>query len=283
VEIASDEIPASHDTAGSEAPDWSLDLTPSRQVVRLGEPAFLSVGLTNRTSHTGRFPELLSPGYGFLTIQVRHPEAKGDVVYRSPLIREGRGKVLIELPPGATLSTLVPIFYDREGWFLDKEGTYEMRASLRWEDLRLHSPVVRMRVEPPVDARERAAAARFMTAGRFIFLNGGDPDGETTLREVAVNFPETSWARYAEITLELATHYSGNRANCARTVERLRSLLPQVEDPVFAVEAYAVLANCLRKSGHAEEAIRVYDDLVRTHPRADSLPGVRERLSRVER
>lgn len=271
------------DTSALEVPvpdaadPWALALEASRDSILMGEPVYLVVRLVNQSNETRGVPDLLSPEFGFLQISIRRPGADQWSSYDPPVLLEGRGAEIREVPHDSSISTVVPIFFERDGWVFDEAGTYEFRGSFWWEELHAESAPAEIRVASPADEREREAARRFISAGRFVYLGGGAEADAVELVRLAESSAETAIGNYARVALAVASEGKGG-TDCERVRALLLGTLPQVADPIVAADGYRVLAGCMKSVGRAGEAEVILDGYRRRHGKSDVLPEALDRL-----
>ena len=278
-------------TAALVSEDWCLEIEPSRAHVLLGEPIVLVVRLENCSSETQRIQDLLAPEYGFLSVLVARPGAEEEEQYVPAVRRDGRGTPSIELVSGEASVVTVPIYYSRDGWFLEDVGTYAIRAEYRMDGSIVVSELVDLEVSEPRSERHRSAASLFMRpeASRFFLLRGGDEEGTSVLRSLANTYPGTPWAAYSELALALDLHASTPRteASCSAVVDHLSPSLSAIADIAVASDGIVTSIDCLRTLGRFDEAerlaVRIQNDHWGTLVKMDSPGGDPGAASDAER
>ena len=267
-------------TDNADEQPFCLDLFSSRTEVLLGEPVRLIVGLTNCSSEMQIERDLLAPEFGLLSVWVQAPGRNEEELYGSPIRRDGRGKRAIELAPGEALNAELPIYYGRDGWVLNREGVYSIRAEYPVGRVYIQSESVELRVTPGDDADQLAAAHAFMQphASRFYFLTGGDEKGEYELEQIADAYPDTVWASYSRLAIVLNRIMSGDSASrnvsCRKLYAGALSTLESIPDIVTASNGYQVLVECLRDAGLYGDAESTKDRYYAQFPEARDLQAL---------
>jgi hypothetical protein len=266
-----------------------VDLVAPRSRVILGEPVLVIASLRNCSSSARSLPDLLSPGYRFLSTFVRLPGEKGEVPFEPGVVREGRGKPNRTLAPGEALSVWIPLHADRAGWFLRRTGVYDVRSSFSWEGKRFDSNRIAIEVEPNSSTSDSRAAEVIMSPelGRWS-LDGATPGTKAwaTLESIPLQYPESRLAPYALLATGIARTQtvfdpatkSFRKPDCPRAVEELQKALPRVGDPLLAAQGTAALSECLGALGQPAAARESVSQYFRTHPNAPRLPGVTDLL-----
>lgn len=265
------------DTANEQP--FCLDLFSSRSEVLLGEPVRLIVSLTNCSSEMQTERDMLAPEFGLLSVWVQRPGAAKEELYGPAVRRDGRGKRAIELAPGEALNAELPIYFGRDGWVLDREGAYSIRVEYPIGKDYIQSESLKLRVSPD-DAGDHAAANAFMQphASRFYFLTGGDEKGEHELEQIVEAYPDTIWASYSRLAIELNNVLSGDsasrKASCQQLYDDASSTLASIPDIVTVYHGYQVLVQCLRDAGMDREAELTRDKFYAQFPQATDLQAL---------
>ena len=278
------------------ASDWCLSIAFAQPEVVLGEPVALAVELRNCSSETKEIRNLLAPELGLLSVYGRRPGEETEDLYFPAIRRDGRGTPSVTVEPGEAVRSRVPVYFGRDGWFLDEAGTYRFRAEFPVDDTYVRSAPVDLRVAEP-EPDNRLAANLFMSeaAARFFAFQGGDERGASVLRRLVSEYPGTPWATYADVALTLDQalgHGAGPESSCRETIPGLDARLARARDPLVVSEGYGHLAACLEGVGREGDADRVRAELDRAYTLAlrdeamsaeptdrQGLPDVRERLA----
>ena len=131
------------------------------------------------------------------------------------------------------------------------------------------------------DEEQLAAADAFMqpNASRFYFLAGGDDKGEAELEQIAHAFPDTVWASYSRLALDLNQMLSGDSASrkvsCRQLYDDTSRTLAAIPDIVTASHGYQVLVQCLRNSGLYDAAESTKDQYYTQYPQAINMKTLR--------
>ncbi len=260
---------------------FCLDLYSSRSEVLLGEPVRLIVSLTNCSSEVQSQRDMLAPEYGVLAVRVQGPGDRKERLYNPPIRRDGRGTRSVDLAPGESLSAELPLYLDRDGWLLDRDGLYTIRVAYPIGKEYIEASPVELRVASVDDERQLAAAKAFMqpNASRFYFLTGGDEKGEAELRSIADTFPKTVWALYARLAIELNQLLSGDSSSrlssCQKLYDQTLNTLADIPDIVTAANGYQVVVSCLRDSGLQDAARSAKNQYYEQFPEAPELRTLR--------
>lgn len=264
-----------------------LELLAPRPRAVVGEPVMLIVSLANCSSVPRDVPEVLAPGYRFLSTLVTRPGETKEVPFEPGYVRDSRGKADRTLRPGERLSAWIPLHADRSGWFLDRPGTYRVRSVLALEGNRIESNSVAVEVQSSPDSSDARAAEIFMSPelGRWS-LEGATPGskGWSSLESIPKEYPESRLAPYALLATGITrtrtvfdpSTKSFRKPDCPRAVEELQRALPRVGDPLLAAQGTAALSECLEALGRSAAARESVSQYFRAHPRARELPGVAE-------
>lgn len=261
-------------TGASKDESLCLQLFSPRSEVLLGEPVSLIVSLTNCSSETVSERDLLAPEFGLLSVWVQRPGEAKELLYSPPVRRDGRGKRAVKLPPGESLHAELPVYFARGGWVLDREGIYRVRVEYPVGKSYIESEPVELRVSSTRDKQQLTAARAFMqpNASRFYFLTGGDAKGQAELEQITDAFPDTVWASYSRLAIDLNQVLSSDsvarKASCQLLRESISSTLTEIPDIVTASHGYQVLVDCLRDSGLHEAAEYAKNRYYRQFPQA---------------
>ena len=280
------------DAIGNEAPapdgaarvpddqPYCLELYSSRSEALLGEPIRLLVSLRNCSSEPRSERDLLAPEYGLLSVWVQRPGSKKEELYSPPVRRNGRGRPAIELMPGEALSAELPVYFGSDGWVLDRAGTYHIRAEYPIGKEYIESEIFELTVVGGRDEKQLAAAQAFMqpNASRYYFLTGGDEKGEQELQDLVKTYPDTIWASYSRLAIELDQVLSGDsasrRTSCQQLYDDAAKTLASIPDIVTASNGYEVLVNCLLDAGLYDHAEKTRDKFYSQFPQAADMQSL---------
>jgi hypothetical protein len=111
----------------TEARGLTLSLLSERMDYLIGEPVYLAARLTNSGAAPRNVFASLQPEDVMVTVIVRDPS--GRVTAFSPLGHsDSDERVMMELPAGATIGDLFPVFFGARGWTFTQPGDYEVHA-----------------------------------------------------------------------------------------------------------------------------------------------------------
>jgi hypothetical protein len=244
----------------------------------LGEPLTLLVRLENCSNTVQSSYETLAPEYGSLAIWIRAPGAAVEELYRPPVRRESRGAKLVELRPREIISALVPVYLDAKGWTLSRPGRYEFRAELRLPTGLITSKPIPVGITA-LDAKSKIAAERLMSdqAAYFLYLQGGDDRGRTTLESLTREFSGSPWADYASLALAIdsATTAPGQLERKPGACREVQAATQRVRDWAFALNGYRATVRCLRGVGDNAGASVAAQEAARRYPQARGIPEFR--------
>jgi hypothetical protein len=247
---------------------FALELAAPRARVALGEPVHLIATLRNVSDTERSVRDLLDPAFGFLRVRVKRPGEEKASSWQPLAQREGRGRRPQPVPPGGTLDAPVAIFAGRDGWLLDRPGTYEVSAEFGFEEGRVVAKPAQLEVVAPSGDGERKAAELMLRreVARFLLLGGGaaSDEGRALLEQLERDHAQSLLAPYAKVALAIADAHESfdpdakqvRPAQPKAAVERIEAALPRVQDPVFAVAAIETLVRSLRSLGRGDEATK---------------------------
>lgn len=288
---ADNPAPSAQDKAEATGANFVLELVVPRAQVALGEPVHLFAVLENVSKSERAVRDLLDTSYGFLRVRLRHDDDERESALVPLVHREGRGRRPQMVKPGEQLEAPIAVFAGRDGWLLDRPGTYWVTAEFSFEEGTVAASPARIEVIAPATDSERKAAALMMQrdAAEYLLLGGGDGRGEgrALLEQVEREHPESPHAPYAQLALARAdvSESFDSKTSVVRPARpedaaaRVQAALPRVQDPVFAVVGIETLVNGLRqlgRGGEAEKALQTF-----TEQRGSAI-GTRSLLERVK-
>ena len=127
---------------------------------------------------------------------------------------------------------------------------------------------------------ELAAARAFMqpNASRYYFLTGGDEKGEQQLQQLIEEHPESVWAAYSRLAIELDQVLSGDsasrRASCRQLYDDAANTLASIPDIITASNGYEVLVDCLLDAGLYDDAEKTKDKFYAQFPQAAEMQAL---------
>ncbi len=264
--------------ADSDEP-FCLELTNARDRLLLGEPLTLVVALRNCSVEKAEVRDLLDVEYGLLSVLIGHPQKEQEQVYAPLVRRNGRGKGYVVLDAGEILTAVVSVYFGRDGWQVDTPGTYTFKAEYFVDDIALTSNVITVNIDSPQSEGDLAAAKRLMSAdaATYFYFGGGENNGAGQLRALVAEQPDSPWAAYANLGLEIGMASDTNNASMADACRSLEASLDDiVDDWIIALRGYEALSNCLQEGGLESEISRVTEDFLRQHPRAEAILRARQ-------
>ncbi|GAB2757678.1 hypothetical protein [Amycolatopsis magusensis] len=276
----------------------ALELRSPKPGFAYGEPVVVELKLSGtelrgRTTHG-----YLHPNDDLVSIAVQQPSGR-TTLYR-PLLRhcvdEARSvRVGVETP---ALYESAYIGFGADGFLFEAPGTYRLRATyIAGDGSRVLSPVLRIRVRPPVSREDEAAAELLLgeEQGQLLALLGSDASqlgkGVSAIDTLLDDFPAHPLAVYGrlvkgvnqqrdfkELTADKVLHL--REANGTEAA----ALLGQVAEASLADEegvdnltlnlAMRTQAKAEAKAGHPEQARDVLRQLVRTFESKSLNPSV---------
>jgi hypothetical protein len=273
-----------------EVPDFSLEIVVPRARVALGEPVHLLAVLENTSKSERSIRDLLAPEYGFLRVSVRRPGEEAETPCLPMVRREARARQPRAIPPGGKLAAAIAIFASRDGWLLDRPGSFRVSAEFSFEEGKVAAKTIELEVAAPSNDGEREAASLMMRKEtvHFLLLGGDDAsgDGRKALETIERDHAKSPLAPYAKVALALADGVETldpktkerRPARPEAAVARLTPALPEVPDPVFAVRGMETLVRCLRVLGREEEAKKSLQAFRERRAAELKLPGFAEKL-----
>jgi hypothetical protein len=217
-----------------DTPTSSLELkaTADKEAYALGEPVYLNVRLRNISPSPMRILKRLRPDYGLTTIRIVAPDGRSEGFV--PLGVVDSDAVPENLPPGAELGSVFPIFFGANGWTFPQPGRY--RVDVQYQSARPRvdaaTPLDRVRVRStPITitvASVDSEAGTFLIgagrasneAGKFLVWQSGDHlrRGIAQLEDLIQRFPQSIIADYARLMLGLSL----SRSFKDYSIDRLR-------------------------------------------------------------
>jgi hypothetical protein len=269
-------------------------LSAPRKELRLAEPLTVVATLVNASERPVEVREPPAPEYGMLALYVlldSDPEAK---LYQPVVRRDGRGRPARSLAPGRGVAEAFPVLFGRDGWLLDRVGSYRLWAEYpQPEGGRARSSDLLIEVLPPMTARERQAAELFMgrEASLFFQLKGGEhlEQGTRDLEQISRRYSETYVAPYADLALGISQSHSAfdpetktfREPDYESAVNQLQRAIDQIEDPLSAAQATAALIGCLKRLGKDEDAATAARTFHEAHPQFADLPQISATVERA--
>src|SRR5262245_54478671 len=153
-----------------------LAVEPSKADIVLGEPAYVTLTLTNTGSQPAKIQPDLNLESGFAHVRIAPAEGKAFTFV--PLAIDDVAIAVRDLAPGASITAVNEIFFGGMGWSFRGPGNYEITATFR-------SPGVAQVTSDRVTVRvaEGDGAGRFLfntepatqlEAGKFLVWQQGD-------------------------------------------------------------------------------------------------------------
>ena len=268
---------------------WTLKIHSPRERYYLGEPIVLAVSLVNRSGKTQQVRELIGPEYGFLIVRVLKPGADSEVQLFPARPKGGRGKLPKPMGPGQRLTAFLPLYLDREGWFLGRPGSYRIRAELNLETVAVTSEPVTIEIAKTGTEVEEMAAKLMMDAeaARFLLSEGreGQEGGRKKLALLATEHGTSRLAPYALLGLGYHWNRKADRSkqpnDYERAVKELSSATKALPDPILAAKGTVALSRCLKQLGRHEEATRAVEEFTADHPEAGKLSWLTEYIEKA--
>jgi hypothetical protein len=191
---------------------------------------------------------------------------------------ETRGTTPRNLLPGEKVAAAVPVYFGAQGWNLREPGRYAFRAEvLSSEGWRVLSDPVSVVVKAPTAEGLNEPATQMMAApiARFMYDAGGNESAMNDLRRIARGYPDTAWARYADLALTIdaaaRTSEFKDSTSCGelqKATQRMREL-----DWAASLRGYDALLRCYSRTGQRQQA---YQTLQRLHGALPQTKAVQE-------
>ncbi len=158
--------------------DVSLEVRALKTTYDMGEPVFVSIGVTNRSGAPVDVPEALDPTDGYVRLTIRRPG--GTTMRYRPPVKRCKQAAMLRLDPasdddGSSFAfDGAPIFLSAEGPVFNEPGVYRVVAELTGVDGSrvVFSPPTRITVRPPDRETEVFARELFDRRGalRALYL-----------------------------------------------------------------------------------------------------------------
>jgi hypothetical protein len=255
-----------------QAPPVRLLLETERPAVALGEPVYVTARLRNAGSVATRLIPLLKPTDGLLAVSISGPN--GEPLGFVPLSIRDTDTGPTDLPAGAEVATVFPVFYGASGWTMRTPGTYTLRARFTIHDgsgrpRELTSDPLSIRVgDQPggIATTLLSGNTASQQAGKFLLWSGGDQlgEGQRLLTGVANQFANTPIADHVHLATgrSLARPFKDyskgavRPADDARAVAELERARDQMLPAYLRVQKYLTLAGSYQTLGRSADATR---------------------------
>jgi hypothetical protein len=157
----------------------ALDLRTDRPTFAYGEPVVVELKLSATDLRGRETHGHLHPNDDFVTIAVRQPSGR-TVAFRPMLRHCVDGDARVRLDPGRpAVYDSAYIGFGRDGFLFDTPGQYALRASYLSDDgSRVVSPIIKLRVRPPVAAADEQVGELLLgdDQGQLLALLGSDSE-----------------------------------------------------------------------------------------------------------
>ncbi|SFG31019.1 hypothetical protein [Neptunomonas qingdaonensis] len=258
-------------SVGSASPAASLSqgsalelvAEPLKHTVKLGEPVYLALHVTNAGNEPVRLVGSLRPGEGLVEVSAAYEQGKS--ITLAPLTESDfENTVLLE--SGQTIGNTFPIFFGANGWNFKAPGKYQISVRLLvptdGKFIYFDSKAVDLYVTAAESGKLLFAADQrtLIESGKFLLWRTGDhlESGIKHLQMVSDKYPRSSIASYNSAALannlsEPFTNYLVGEVrvpNCSMADEYRKQinydLLPTnllVEDSISRAKCHAEKAN----------------------------------------
>lgn len=289
----------------SDTSGLALELR-SKGAFEYGEPIVVELKLATTDMRGTQTHSFLHPKDDFVTIAIRQPSGRV-VVYRPLMPRcadEARTVTLDSAKPAVYDSAFIG--YGRDGLYFETPGEYELRAQyVATDGSRVVSPVLRLRVRPPVSRADERVGELLMgrEQGQLLYLLGSDADslqsGNDAVDELIEDHGDHPLVVYGQMLkgVNAGRDFKQLTADKELTVRSADSeesigLLSEVAEASSAAPAAGVdditlnlvmrrLARANARKGDREQAEAVLDEMVgvfedRRNLKAHVLAAIRE-------
>lgn len=238
-----------------------------KQTVELGEPVYLAIRVRNDRKVPVQIPGSLQLGMG--TVKVFSSSEKGKKTYLAPLAVADFADAM-DLAPGQTIGAVVPIFFGSGGWYFDKEGKYEISASITLagkESMEEFSSASTTLSVMPSDAGKLLVQEKgpdSFEAGKFLLWRSGDhlQGGMKLLSKVAEKRPDSVLSAYiyaamAQSYSEPFANYKENKlraADCNKAAAFRAKVKPELLSRNIQIEEYIAEAKCAAETKSWKQA-----------------------------
>ncbi len=258
----------------------------------LGEPVYVTVTVANTSSEAAQVPARLSPETGGVAIRVTGPggETSGFV----PLALLDHDQPRHELAPGGQVAEDFSVFYGARGWTFDRQGSYELSATVVISSSGVTSEPLSIEVRPAsaLSSQLVAEGQASEEAGKFLTWLGGDhlSAGIELLGSVGSAESGSSLANHIELALGWSksrafTNYATGEVRAPDNQAALAHLGKVREEdlpPRLRVLKGLAEAACLIRVGETERAREVLDRLARVVGEVPALAGMTEQIVRLQ-
>ncbi len=170
-----------------------------------GEPVVVEFKLEATDTRGKRVNACVHPNEGYVQVGISKPGGR-TVAYRPFLIQCAEPEMVMLDASRPAVYDSAYIGYGKDGLYFDEPGVYELRAMYHAPDgSKVLSNVLRLRVEAPIDKKEREIADQFLgdEQGKILYLLGSDaPDlkhGNEAFDCMLEQYPAHPMAVYARL------------------------------------------------------------------------------------
>ena len=251
-----------------------LQLTPSRSVIVLGEPAVVLIAFRNCSGEAREVPTDIEPEYSALQLTITSPNSSEPFLYDAPILREPRRQPTVIMEPGVERGTVAHVYLVRSrGWLLNTEGIYRFGARLMTDQQGIEAAPVDIRVRPAPSAVAHDDLIRLWSGlGRALYI--GTADDAAKSAEWIEERPALSYlspfVRVAQVMAESEQQYSRmtktfEAPKCGELASHARDIVRQVPDPYFSVIAATRLSRCFASLDKAAAARELLQEVRTAH------------------
>lgn len=237
----------------------------SKKEFLLSEPVVANIFLTNGSKVEAEVSKELEAEYGHVVFFVTPPDGRPPFRFKPFVIYDGVDSTL-KIPPGKTVHSVAKLFYGSEGYTFGKPGVYLVEAHYRFRKTSASSNKVSLRVVPPEEKVDKAAADLFIGKGQALFLlfENGDHNSDDVrkLGKLIKEYPKSVYAPYAHFALGTSltkdfVNYAENKVRPASWEGAMTYLLAakdSLTEPYYLQNTYSAITRGYTTLGNADFA-----------------------------
>jgi hypothetical protein len=246
-----------------------------------GEPVVVELKLSTTDLRGRETHGYLHPKDDFVTLAIRQPS--GRVILYRPMLRRcmDEERTLRLDPEQPAIYDSAYVGFGRDGLYFDQPGQYELRAQYVAADgSRIMSPVLLLRVRPPVSAEDERVGELMMgeEQGKLLALLGSDSDelrrGREALEMILDEHASHPLAVYAQLAKGI---------NCGRDFKDLtpdKRLRVRVAEPRDAAKLLTAVERTSATGDGGVDNITL-NMAMRRHARVEARAGSPEKAAKV--
>lgn len=242
--------------------DIEFTISINHREYLLGSPIVVHLEIHNSGSKSVSLLDQLDPEFDIVKFDIKKENEKFTFIPYTILDAQ---PLIVSLEPGKSVKGSAKLFYGAQKWTFKSPGRYQIEASYNGlvdEPTQvIQSNEIELDVRSPANKEEKEQVDLIMgdEQGRFLLFEGGDhlTSGMQKLAELAIKYPESDLAKYANFSLGISTSTEFadftkkqvRQPDTKKSMSHLEAAKPKLHG-YYARKAYFTLASLYDKSNN---------------------------------